>query len=273
MLDDTACMVDMARFLVGFFLEESCGKCVPCREGTKQMHRILSRICEGAAPPPTCRSWSGWPGRVKSAAVCGMGAMAPGAVLATLEHFRDEFEAHVRDEQCPAGVCDDDACHGWFAAGKQCRIEVRELTMSTIASDQVLVTIDGRTAQVPRGTTILNAARQMGVPIPTLCNYRGLSPYGACRVCLVEIETPRGGPIGGLVQPSDRRSDLVVHTETEQRARSRGARCWNCSWPRPPIRASWPSLPPGWASSPRRLRPRPARSASSAGCARGCATR
>ena len=62
-LDDTACMVDMARFLVGFFLEESCGKCVPCREGTKQMYAILTRICEGHGTEPICRSWSGWPKR------------------------------------------------------------------------------------------------------------------------------------------------------------------------------------------------------------------
>ena len=69
------------------------------------------------------------------------------------------------------------------------------MIMDATASDRVLVTVDGRTAEVPRGTTIFTAARQMGVTIPTLCNYRGLLPYGACRVCLVEIETPRGGQL------------------------------------------------------------------------------
>ena len=67
--------------------------------------------------------------------------------------------------------------------------------MDATASDRVRMTVDGRTAEVPRGTTIFTAARQMGVAIPTLCNYRGLLPYGACRVCLVEIETPRGGQL------------------------------------------------------------------------------
>ncbi len=86
--------------------------------------------------------------------------------------------------------------------------------MATIASDRVLITMNGRSAEVPRGTTILNAARQMGITIPTLCNYRGLTPYGACRVCLVEIETPRGGQlVASCSHPLD--NDLVVHTDTE----------------------------------------------------------
>jgi len=105
-LDDTACTVDMARFLVGFFLEESCGKCVPCREGTKQMHRILSRICEGNGTAADLGLLERLARSVRSAAVCGMGGMAPGAVLTTLGHFREEFETHVRGKQCAAGVCE-----------------------------------------------------------------------------------------------------------------------------------------------------------------------
>jgi len=86
--------------------------------------------------------------------------------------------------------------------------------MATTASDRVLITMNGRSAEVPRGTTILNAARQMGITIPTLCNYRGLMPYGACRVCLVEIETPRGGQlVASCSHPLD--NDLVVHTDTD----------------------------------------------------------
>ena len=104
-LDDGACMVDMARFLVGFFLEESCGKCVPCREGTKQMLRILTRICEGHGTMADLALLERLARTVKSAAVCGMGGMAPGAVLTTLSHFRGEFEAHIREKRCPAGVC------------------------------------------------------------------------------------------------------------------------------------------------------------------------
>ncbi len=105
-LDDTACMVDVARFLVGFFLEESCGKCVPCREGTKQMHHILTRICEGNGTPADLGLLERLATTVRSAAVCGMGGMASGAVLTTLEHFRNEFETHIRLKQCSAGVCE-----------------------------------------------------------------------------------------------------------------------------------------------------------------------
>jgi heterodisulfide reductase subunit A2 len=86
--------------------------------------------------------------------------------------------------------------------------------MSTITSDRVLITMNGRSAEVPRGTTILNAARQMGITIPTLCNYRGLTPYGACRVCLVELQTPRGGQlVASCSHPID--NNLVVNTDTE----------------------------------------------------------
>jgi NADH:ubiquinone oxidoreductase subunit F (NADH-binding) len=105
-LDDTACTVDMARFLVGFFLEESCGKCVPCREGTKQMHRILTRICEGSGTAADLGLLERLARSVRSAAVCGMGGMAPGAVLTTLGHFREEFESHIRGKRCAAGVCE-----------------------------------------------------------------------------------------------------------------------------------------------------------------------
>ncbi|MHB1034415.1 MAG: 4Fe-4S binding protein [Pirellulales bacterium] len=92
--------------------------------------------------------------------------------------------------------------------------------MDTNASDRVVLNLDGRTAEIPRGTTILNAARQMGVTIPTLCNYRGLTPYGACRVCLVEIQTPRGGQLAASCSyPVE--SNLVVRTETDAVKESR----------------------------------------------------
>jgi NADH:ubiquinone oxidoreductase subunit F (NADH-binding)/(2Fe-2S) ferredoxin len=106
LLDDSACMVDMTRFLIGFFLEESCGKCTPCREGSRQMHTILTRICEGQGTPDDLGLLERLAKSVRSAAVCGMGSMAPGALLATLGHFREEFEAHTQRGECPAGVCE-----------------------------------------------------------------------------------------------------------------------------------------------------------------------
>ena len=104
-LDDRACMVDMARFLVDFFAEESCGKCTPCREGTRQMLRLLARICEGGATPDDLAILERLAGTVKSASLCGLGSMAPGPVLTALRYFREEFEMHVHEKRCPAGAC------------------------------------------------------------------------------------------------------------------------------------------------------------------------
>src|SRR5512141_1231693 len=85
--------------------------------------------------------------------------------------------------------------------------------MDVVSSDKLQVTVDGRTAEVPAGTTILDAARQMGVSIPTLCNYRGLLCYGACRVCLVEIERGQSRQlVASCSSPAE--NGLVVHTET-----------------------------------------------------------
>jgi len=104
-LDDGACMADMARYLVGFFLDESCGKCVPCREGLRQLSAIMERICTGSGSEADLALLEKLAGTMKAAAVCGLGGMAPSAVLATLQHFRPEFEQHIHDKSCPAGVC------------------------------------------------------------------------------------------------------------------------------------------------------------------------
>jgi bidirectional [NiFe] hydrogenase diaphorase subunit len=104
-LDDRCCMVDLARFFIDFCLDESCGKCAPCRAGTVQMHRILSRIAEGAAGPDDLETLEALCTTVGDASLCGLGQNAPNPVVSTLRWFRDEYEAHVRDGRCPAGVC------------------------------------------------------------------------------------------------------------------------------------------------------------------------
>ena len=273
-LDDSACMVDMARFLVGFFLEESCGKCVPCREGTKQMFRILTRICEGHGTTADLALLERLAKTVKSAAVCGMGGMAPGAVLTTL----CTLPRRVRGAHPGETLLRRRVPRIWPRPGvrwkvrPRCGHEGKGLMMDATASDRVLVIVDGRTAEVPRGTTILNAARQMGVTIPTLCNYRGLSPYGACRVCLVEIETPRGGQmVASCSHPVE--DDLVVHTETENVTESRRTVLELLLGPGPRLARTGRVR----RRAGRRVHPvssrRPRASASSAGCAPGCAAR
>jgi bidirectional [NiFe] hydrogenase diaphorase subunit len=104
-MDDTACMVDVARYFMDFCREESCGKCIPCRVGTAQLHTLLSRIAEGEASPDDLRRLEELSDMVKHTSLCGLGQSAPNPVFSTLRYFRDEYLAHVRDRTCPAGVC------------------------------------------------------------------------------------------------------------------------------------------------------------------------
>ncbi|MDD5302989.1 MAG: NADH-ubiquinone oxidoreductase-F iron-sulfur binding region domain-containing protein [Elusimicrobia bacterium] len=104
-MDETSCMVDVARYFMDFCMGESCGKCVPCRVGTAQMHRILSGITRGTAQPADLGRLEELCDMVRSTSLCGLGQSAPNPVLTTLRYFRDEYEAHIRDRKCPAGHC------------------------------------------------------------------------------------------------------------------------------------------------------------------------
>jgi ferredoxin len=104
-LDTSTCMVDLARFFLSFTADESCGKCSPCREGTRHMLKILTRICEGAGTTDDLAMLERLGRTVKAASLCGLGATAPNPVLTALRYFRDEFEAHIEHRTCPAGVC------------------------------------------------------------------------------------------------------------------------------------------------------------------------
>ena len=104
-LDESTCMVDLARFFLSFTMEESCGKCTPCREGTKHMQQILTRICDGKGTEDDLTLLERLGGVIKAASLCGLGGTAPNPVLSTMRHFGDEYVAHVRDKKCPAGVC------------------------------------------------------------------------------------------------------------------------------------------------------------------------
>ena len=104
-LDEETCIVDMTRFLLGFFNDESCGKCTPCREGTKQMLKILTDICEGRGTDQSPAQLKRLSTAMKAASVCGLGSMAPDPVLIALDCFADEFQEHIKNRQCAAGVC------------------------------------------------------------------------------------------------------------------------------------------------------------------------
>ena len=105
-MDEATCMVEMARFFVSFTQSESCGKCTPCRLGTRQMLAILTRITEGRGRDEDIESLLSIAKTVKECSLCGLGQTAPNPVISTINYFRDEYEAHIKEKKCPAAVCE-----------------------------------------------------------------------------------------------------------------------------------------------------------------------
>lgn len=106
-MDETDCMVNVAKYFLQFTQSESCGKCVPCRIGTKRLLEILERITSGRGKPEDLERLEKLSHDIKAASLCGLGQTAPNPVLSTLQYFRDEYEAHIFEKKCPAGVCKD----------------------------------------------------------------------------------------------------------------------------------------------------------------------
>lgn len=127
-MDEDTCMVDVARYFMKFVQAESCGKCVPCRLGTKRMMEILDRIAEGKGKEGDVESLIDMAAAIKDSALCALGQTAPNPVLTTIKFFRDEYESHIRDKCCPAKVCPDllsyridpEACKGCGLCKKNC---------------------------------------------------------------------------------------------------------------------------------------------------------
>ena len=105
-MDESACMVDVARFFMEFCMDESCGKCIPCRAGTVQMHDILHRMTKGEATEADLALLEELSELLRETSLCGLGQTAPNPVLSTLRFFREEYEAHIREKRCPAGRCE-----------------------------------------------------------------------------------------------------------------------------------------------------------------------
>lgn len=129
-MDDTKCMVNLAKFYLGFTVDESCGKCTPCRIGTKRMLEILERITEGNGETEDLEKLERLAKTIQKASVCGLGQTAPNPVLSTMKYFRDEYIAHIRDKKCPARECkalraieiDPEKCRGCGICKKNCPV-------------------------------------------------------------------------------------------------------------------------------------------------------
>ena len=129
-LDEDNCMVDIAKFYLGFTVSESCGKCTPCRIGTKRMLEILEKISEGRGELEDLDRLEELAKYIQANALCGLGQTAPNPILSTLEHFRDEYVAHIVDKRCPAGVCkallnyviDPEKCKGCTKCARNCPV-------------------------------------------------------------------------------------------------------------------------------------------------------
>ncbi len=129
-MDEDNCMVDIAKFFLEFTVDESCGKCPPCRIGTRRMYEMLTEITEGRGKPGDIEKLERLAKNIKASALCGLGQTAPNPVLSTIRYFRDEYEAHINEKRCPAGVCkalmsytiDPAKCRGCSLCSRVCPV-------------------------------------------------------------------------------------------------------------------------------------------------------
>ncbi|MBC8419637.1 MAG: SLBB domain-containing protein, partial [Desulfobacterales bacterium] len=148
-MDQDTCMVDVARYFLDFLKEESCGQCLPCREGIQKLHEILTDICEGNGKEGDIELLEDLANTVKECSLCALGGTAPNPALTTIVYFRSEYESHIFDKKCPAGICknlfhyeiDDQKCNGCHVCLLRCpqkAISGEKKALHTIDQDECI---------------------------------------------------------------------------------------------------------------------------------------
>jgi ferredoxin len=130
-MDEDTCMVDIARFFMEFTQDESCGKCIPCRVGTRRILEILKRICAGEGQPDDLPTLETLCEQIRETSLCGLGQGAPNPVISSLKYFREEYEAHIHEKRCPAKVCralisysiQEEVCTGCTVCARNCPVD------------------------------------------------------------------------------------------------------------------------------------------------------
>ena len=211
-MDETSCMVDVAKFFMEFCMSESCGKCVPCRVGTTQIYNILERITQGQGTPSDIAMLEELADLVKNTSLCGLGQTSPNPTMSTLRYFLDGVHGSRGGRSVSCRSVLHTSCQGGHCMKppQYLRGEVRtDLNPVRILTFK----IDDRDVSAREDETILTVARQNGINIPTLCHLDGLSERGACRLCIVEIVgAPRLLP-ACVTRP---RQDMEVITNSER---------------------------------------------------------
>jgi len=173
-MDEDTCMVDIARYFMNFLAEESCGQCVPCRLGIYQMLKILNRICAGEGRDGDIELLEAISKLVRNTSLCALGTTAPNPVLSTIRYFRDEYETHIKEKRCPAGVCknlvtyyiDPEKCQACLICLRNCPVEAISGGKNLVhVIDQDKCTKCGACFEVcpPRFNAVVKLS---GVPIP-----------------------------------------------------------------------------------------------------------
>jgi hypothetical protein len=224
-MNQGTCMVSIARFFMEFTQRESCGKCVLCREGTKQLLALLDDVIEGRADAARSTCWRSLAARCRSGSLCGLGKTAPNPVLSTMRYFRKEYEEHVFEKRCRTGplqgaaeagdqrpsaraaACASNVPDRRHHRRKEAAAPYRSRTLhqvrrvrhslqtasrrGDIASEQgYAADIDDRRKNgvIEGERNLLELVRKAKIDLPTFCYHSELSVYGACRLCLVQVE-------------------------------------------------------------------------------------